>query len=324
MRAVLCRELGPPSSLVIEEVADPVAAQGQVVVDIAAAGVNYVDALFVAGRYQIKPALPFIPGSEIAGVVASTGPGVHDWAPGDRVLASSGIGGFATKVALAAGALYALPAGLDDPRAATFTQSYCTALFALRDRGGLGPGETLLVLGAGGGVGLAAIDVAVSMGATVLAAASTPAKRAAATAAGAAATIDSTAEPLKERARALAGGTGVDMVFDPVGGALAEPALRALGDRGRYLVIGFASGDIPALPLNQVLLRNRSVIGVDWGAWAMSHGSDQGQLLNELLARVAEGRLHPVAPTTYPLEEVAAALDALTGRAVVGKVALVP
>ena len=323
MRAVVCRELGPPSSLVIEERPDPVAGSGTVVVAVEAAGVNYVDALFIAGRYQIKPALPFTPGSEIAGTVTAVGPDVDAYAVGDRVLASTGLGGFATHAVVPATALSTVPDALDAPRAATFAQSYCTALFALRERGGLRSGETVLVLGGGGGVGLAAIDVATVLGARALAAASTGAKRAAAVAAGARAVIDPGAESLKDRARELAGG-GVDLVLDPVGGDLAEPALRALGDRGRYLVIGFASGTIPSLPLNQVLLRNRSVVGVDWGAWAMGHAAEQAELLAELLGLVAGGRLHPVAPATYPLDQVADALDALTARRAVGKIAVIP
>jgi len=324
VRAVVCRELGPPERLEVEERPDPVPTPGTVVVAVEAAGVNYVDALFIEGRYQIKPALPFTPGSEIAGTVRALGPGVQGVAVGDRVLASTGLGGFATHAVVAAGSLVPLPASLDAPRAATFTQSYCTALFALRERGRLGAGETVLVLGAGGGVGLASIDTAVALGANVIAAASSPAKRAAAVEAGAFSVIDTTGEDLKVRARELAGGSGVDVVVDPVGGEVAEPALRSLGDGGRYLVIGFASGTIPSLPLNQVLLRNRAVLGVDWGAWAMAHGDAQGALLTELVAMAAEGRLDPVAPSTFGLGQVAEALGSLTGRRAVGKVALVP
>jgi len=294
------------------------------VVAVEAAGVNYVDALFIEGRYQIIPAFPFTPGSEIAGRVTAVGEGVESVAVGDRVLASTGLGGFATCAVVPAASLHRVPGPLDAPRAATFTQSYCTALFALRARGALAPGETVLVLGGGGGVGLATIDVATALGARVVAVASTEAKRSAALGAGALAAVDPAAENLKVRARELAGGAGVDVVLDPVGGDLAEPALRALGDLGRYLVIGFASGTIPSLPLNQVLLRNRSVVGVDWGAWAMGHGSEQRALLGELLGMVATGRLHPVAPVTFGLDEVAEALETLTARRAVGKVALVP
>jgi len=328
MRAVVCRELGPPSSLEVAEVDPPEVRAGGVVVDVEAAGVNYVDALFVQGRYQIKPPLPFTPGSEIAGTVSAVGDGVTDVAIGDRVLVSCGLGGFAEQVCVSAASVSPIPAALDSARAAAFGQSYCTALFALRDRAHLQAGETVLVLGAGGGVGLATIDVARALGAHPIGAASTEAKRAAAVAAGAEAVIDTTTESVKDRSREIAreltdaSSTGVDLVLDPVGGELAEPALRAMGEGGRFLVIGFASGTIPALPANQVLLRNRSVVGVDWGAWALHHGDEQRALLTTLLELVEVGSLRPPAPTAYPLERVGAALDDLLGRKVVGKVVL--
>ena len=342
MRAIVCRELGPPSSLIVEDREPPTPGAGQVVVDVEAAGVNYVDALFVAGQYQIKPHLPFVPGSEIAGTVSSLGPGAADAgvAVGDAVLVSCGLGGFAEQVVVPVSSVVRRPANLDGPRAAAFTQSYATALFALRDRAHLQPDETVLVLGAGGGVGLACIDVAQALGGHAIAAASSPAKRDAAVAMGAAAVIDTTTESVKDRARELARElaargagergsaapvpTGVDVAVDPVGGDQAEEALRALGELGRFLVIGFASGTIPRLPLNQILLRNRAVLGVDWGAWAMAHAPDQGALLNQLLAWVAADQLHPPSPTTYPLDQAATALDDLTNRRVVGKVVLVP
>lgn len=308
----------------MEERDDPVPGPGQVLIAVEAAGVNFVDALFIAGQYQIKPPLPFVPGSEVAGTVAAVGDGVSAVAPGDRVLAGCGMGGYATHVLVPEGSVAPVPDTLDAARAATFIQSYCTALFALRERGGLQPGETLLVLGAGGGVGLACVDVAAALGATSLAVASTAAKREAAVAAGARAALDPGVESLKDRARELTGGAGVDVVMDTVGGDLAAPALRALDYGGRYLVVGFASGAIPSLPLNQVLLRNRAVVGVDWGAWAMSHAEAQRALLADLLAMVAAGALHPVAPATYPLDEAGRALEDLRDRRVVGKVALVP
>ena len=322
MRAVVCPELGPPDVLVVEERGPLTPGPGQVLVDVEAAGVNYVDALFVAGRYQIRPPVPFVPGSEICGRVAALGEGVATPPVGARVMGMPGLGGFAEQVVLAADAVVEVPDELDATRAATFIQSWCTALFALTRRTQVEPGERVLVLGAAGGVGQATIGVAGALGAEVIAVASSPAKRAAALAAGAAAVIDPDTEDLKIRARELGGG-GVDVVVDPVGGALAEPALRALRTGGRYLVIGFASGDIPALPLNQVLLNNRTVLGVDWGAWAMRHPDAQRALLEEALAMVRAGRVHPVAPTTYPLERAAEALADLEGRRVVGKVALV-
>jgi NADPH:quinone reductase len=324
VRAVVCHELGPPSVLRVEETPDPAPAPGGVVVKVEAAGVNYVDALFVAGQYQMKPALPFVPGSEVAGRIAAVGEGVAGVEVGRRVLASTGLGGYAERVAVAAGAVVPLPDQLDSPQAATFTQSYSTSLFALRDRAHAAAGETVLVLGAGGGVGLAAIGVARALGCRVLGAASSEEKRVAAKAAGAEAVLDPASQPVKDVAREWAGGTGVDMVVDPVGGELAEPSLRALGDAGRYLVIGFASGTIPSLPLNQVLLRNRTLLGIDWGIWAMRHPAEQASLLADLLQMVEESALDPVRPAEYRLDDVSRALDDLLGRRVVGKIALVP
>jgi len=303
---------------------DPKPGPGQALIEVEAAGVNFVDALFVAGKYQIKPALPFTPGSEIAGTVTAVSPGVDAVTPGDRVLASVGLGGFASHVLAPSNNLVQVPLGLELTRAATFSQSYSTAFFAFRNLAGLEAGDTVLVLGAGGGVGLAAIDVAVALGGTAIGAASSEDKRVAARAAGASHSIDATADDLKAKARELTNGRGVDIVLDPVGGHLAEPALRSLGYGGRYLVVGFASGGIPSFPLNQVLLRNRSVLGIDWGAWAMANTGPQQELLRELLDMVVEGRLHPVQPATYPLDKVGDALGDLLTRRVVGKVALVP
>jgi NADPH2:quinone reductase len=324
VRAVVCHELGPPSLLRLEERPDPVPAAGQVLVEVEAAGVNFVDGLFIAGQYQIKPPLPFTPGSEVAGRITAVGYGVDRLDLGQRVIASPGLGGYASHLLVAPAALTPNPDRLDGPRAATFSQSFCTCLYALRQRAGVQAGETVLVLGAGGGIGLAAIATARALGCRVIGAASSEAKRHAALEAGAETVLDSTTASIKDEARAWAGGTGVDVVVDPIGGPAAEPALRALGDGGRYLVIGFASGAIPTIPLNQVLLRNRSVLGVDWGIWAMQHGADQRTLLHDLLAMVGDDRIDPVHPTTYPLEQVGTALDDLLARRVVGKIALVP
>jgi NADPH:quinone reductase len=324
MRCVICTELGPPDLLTVVERDDLHAAEGQVVIDVAAAGVNYVDALFTAGQYQIKPPLPFTPGSEVAGTVRDVGAGVAGFEPGDRVLAMTGLGGYATQVALSPFQLVRVPPSMSLAAAACFMQSYGTALFALRDRAHAAPGESILVLGAGGGVGLATIDVATALGLRAIGAASSADKRAAALAIGAEAVIDTTTEDLKTRARDLAGGGGLDLVLDPIGGDLAEPALRALGYLGRYIVIGFAAGSIPKLPLNQVLLRNRSIVGVDWGAWQMAHPADNLALVTELLAMVADGALHPVEPTAYPFDQVAVALGDLLERRVTGKVVLTP
>ncbi len=297
-----------------------------------ASGVNFVDGLFVEGRYQVKPPLPFVPGGEIAGVVTELGEGVAEAAAseggprlavGDRVLASVGLGGFADEVVVPARQAVPAPARLSDGQAATFVQSYLTGWFALRERAHARDGQWMLVLGAGGGVGLAAVDIGRALGLQVIGAASSPGKRAAATAAGAVATIDTSSEDVKTRARELSGG-GVDLVYDPVGGDLSEQGLRSLGENGQLIVIGFASGSIARLPANQVLLRNRRVTGVDWGAWAGRHPTENRKMLNDVLARIEAGDLRPIEPATYPLADVARALTDLASRRVTGKVALVP
>ena len=323
MRRVICTALGPLDDLVVEDGPDPEPRPGGVVVAVEAAGVNYVDALFVQGRYQIKPPVPFTPGMEVAGTIASMGDGVEGWRVGDRVMAMVGLGGYTDRIALPALALVRVPDGLALPAAAAFIQSYCTALFALTRRTQVGATDTVLVLGAGGGVGQAAIDVATALGARVIAAASTEEKRAAATALGADAVIDYGAADLKTTVRELTDG-GADIVVDPVGGPHADAALRALRRFGRYLVIGFAAGPIPTIPLNQVLLNNRTVLGVDWGAWTMADPGGQRDLLAELLRMVERGDLTPPAPDTRPLDEVAAALTDLLERRVTGKLVLTP
>jgi len=323
MRAIVCHTPGQLSDLVVEEVADLMVRPGQVKVAVEAAGVNYVDALFVEGRYQIKPNPPFTPGSEVAGVVVELGEGVTSLNLGDRVLASPGLGGFAEQVVVAASACSVLPAVLTSTAAACFTQSYSTALYTYLHRVNLKPGERVLVLGGGGGVGLAAIRVGVALGATVYAAASTEEKRAAALAAGATAVFDGDPEQLKQTIRAGSEG-GIDVVIDPVGGPSTEASLRNLRDGGRLAVIGFASGPIPVIPSNLVLLRNRSLVGVDWGIWAMTNGEAQGELLRQLLDMVATGAIEVDEPTAYDFTRGVEALSDLLGRNVVGKIALVP
>jgi NADPH2:quinone reductase len=329
MQAVVCNQAGPVTDLVVEDRADLSPADGTVVVEVEAAGVNYVDALFVQGQYQIKPPTPFVPGGEVAGVVSAVGGGVEGVATGDRVIASVGLGGFASQVVARPSQLFAVPPAMTSTQAAAFTQSYCTALFSLRERAAVQPGEWVLVLGAAGGVGRAAIDVAKALGAHVIAGASSAERVAACLAAGADAGIDYSTDDLKTRARetAVAGGStsgGVDVVVDPVGADRAEPALRSLGYDGRYLVIGFAGGDIPRLPINQILLRNRRVVGVDWGAWMLGHAAEQRALLEELLTMVADGRLHPPEPTARPLADAGPALADLLAGAVTGKLVLTP
>lgn len=323
MQRIVCTEWGPPEGLTLSDEPDPTPGEGQVLVEVAAAGVNFVDALFVAGTYQIKVPPPFTPGSELAGTVTAVGPGVELIQVGDRVLSSLGLGAFSTHAVLPALGVTRIPDALPLPTAAALVQSYCTAWFALRRRTTVRPEETVLVLGAGGGVGLAAIDVARASGARVIAAASTDEKLEAARAMGADETIAYEREELKVRARELSDG-GVDVVIDPVGGPHTDPALRALGVFGRLVIIGFAAGSIASLPANQVLLKNRSVIGVDWGAWAMQHPASQAVVLDEVLDAVRMGDLHPVAPTERPLAEAGAVLRDLLDRRLQGKTVLVP
>ncbi len=323
MNAIVCHQPGELEDLVLEEVSDPTVRAGQVEIEVEAAGVNYVDALFVQGRYQIKPNPPFTPGSEVAGVVVAVGEGVTTVQLGDRVLASPGLGGFAERVVVSASSCMTLPETLTSVAAACFTQSYSTALYTYTERVHLQPGERVLVLGGGGGVGLAAIRVGVALGATVYATASTEQKRAAARQAGATAVFDGDPDSLKQAIREVIDG-GIDVVIDPVGGPSTEASLRNLRDGGRLAVIGFASGPIPAIPSNLVLLRNRSLVGVDWGIWAMTNGARQQELLRRLLEMVADGQLLVDEPTTYRFSAAAQALSDLVNRNVVGKIALVP
>jgi len=323
MRAVVCNEFGPLDALVVEARPDLDPGEGMVRIDVAAAGVNFVDGLICQGKYQLKPQVPFVPGSEVAGTVSAVGRGVAEWSVGDRVLVFCGFGGFATQVVAPAFSLVAVPDVLDLGRAAALIQSYCTMLFTLTRRTTVAPGEWVLVLGAGGGIGLAAVDVATALGARVIAAASSGDKLDAALAMGAEATIRYEEEDLKTRARELSGG-GVDVVVDPVGGRHTEPALRATHHLGRYCVLGFASGPIPSIPANQVLLNNRTVVGVDWGGWTFKDPLENRALIDELLAMVADGRLDPTAPATRPLGEAAAVMTGLIDRTVTGKVVLTP
>jgi NADPH2:quinone reductase len=301
------------------------AGSGQVVVDVTAAGVNFVDALTAQGKYQLRPTPPYIPGSEAAGVVAEVGEGVTSVAPGQRVVAMSGFGAFAGQVAAAELMVFPLPDGVADDVAAAMLQSYGTAMFTLRHRTHVDPGEWVLVLGAGGGVGLACVDVAHALGARVIAAASTADKLAAATAVGAEAVIayEDDGVDLKTAAREISGG-GVDVVIDIVGGRHAEPALRATKLFGRFCVVGFAAGTIPSIPLNQVLLNNRTVVGVEWGGWAYRNLVENHALLAEVLTMAGDGRLHPTVPAHRPLDEAAAVLQGLIDREIAGKVVLRP
>ncbi len=320
---VVCRELGSLDNVVIEERDTPLPGPGQVVVDVRAAGANYVDGLICQGRYQMKPSVPFVPGGEIAGVVSAVGDGVTRVQVGERVMAMIGFGAFAEQVVVAASSLDPIADGLTFGQAAAFIQSYCTAWFALARRITVSEGEWVLVLGAGGGIGLAAVDVAVALGAQVVAAASGTEKLEAARAMGAHATVAYEHDDLKARARGLTQG-GVDVVVDPVGGHHSEAALRATKAFGRFCVIGFASGTIASIPLNHVLLNNRTIVGVDWGAWAMRDPGGQRAMLDEIMEMVRSGRLHPIEPTQRPLDEAADVMASLLDRTQGGKVVLVP
>lgn len=323
MRRVVCRELGRLADLRIEELDDPLPRPGEVVVAVKAAGVTFVDALLVQGGYQLKPPLPFTPGGEAAGEVSAVGDGVTTCRVGQRVLVSCGIGGFTDRLAVPAQMARPLPDCLSFGQGAAMVQSYATALFALTRRAEVRRGQWVLVLGGGGGVGLAMVDVARHCGARVIAAASSDSKLDAARRAGAEAGIRYDREDLKARAREITGG-GVHMVVDPVGGEFAEPALRSLRPFGQYLIVGFAAGAIPAMKANLVLLQNRSLVGVDWGAWSFQEPEENARLIGEVVALAACGTIQPVEPTAFPLVLAGEALQALLDRRVTGKIVLVP
>lgn len=315
-------ELGPIENLETIEVESPPLRNGQVRLEILACGLNYVDSLFIEGRYQIKPPVPYHPGSEVVGRVIEVAPDVTSPSVGQRVFAPVGVGGFSSEAVIAASRVLPIPDALTDGQGATFMQSYLTAWFAFKERMTVREGMTMLVLGAGGGIGLAAVDTGVALGMRVIAAASSQDKRQLALDRGAFATIDVLTEDVKTRTRELSGG-GVDVVYDPVGGDLAEPALRALAPGGIFMVIGFVGG-IPRLPANFVLLQNRSVVGVDWGYWVGRNPDDNARMIREVLAEISAGRLNPVEPQIYPMSRAVDAMNDLKNRKVAGKVALVP
>jgi len=322
MKAVLCKAYGPPESLVVEELPSPVPGPGEVVVSVKAASVNFPDVLIIQNKYQFKPPLPFSPGSEIAGIVKAVGDDVTTVKAGDRVMAVTTYGAFAEEVKTEARRLLPLPPGMDFESAAAFGLTYATSDHALRDRGQLAAGETLLVLGAAGGVGLAAIEIGKALGARVVACASSDDKLAVCRAHGADDTINYATEDLRERIKALTGGRGVDVVYDPVGGGYTEPALRSLAWRGRLLVVGFAAGEIPKIPLNLTLLKGCSIVGVFWGDFARREPQRFAESMQQLGRWFAEGRLKPHVSQTFPLARAADALTLMANRQVKGKVVL--
>jgi NADPH2:quinone reductase len=322
MKAVVCKQYGPPESLVFEEMPSPRPGPGEAVVSVKAASVNFPDVLIIQNKYQFKPPLPFSPGSELAGVVKEVAPDVAGFKPGDKVIAFTTYGAFAEEVKTEASRLVPMPQGMDYPQAAAFLLTYATSDHALRDRGSLQAGETLLVLGAAGGVGLAAIDIGKALGARVIACASSEDKLAVCREHGADEGIDYAAEDLRERIKALTGGRGVDVVYDPVGGPYSEPAFRSLAWRGRLLVVGFAAGDIPKLPLNLALLKGASVVGVFWGDFARREPQKFAESVRQLGRWYAEGKLRPHVSQTLPLARAADALKLMAARQVKGKLVL--
>jgi NADPH2:quinone reductase len=322
MKAVLCKQFGPPDSLVVEEVPSPTAQAGEVVVAVKAASLNFPDVLIIQNKYQFKPPLPFSPGSELAGVVKEVGAGVSRFKAGDRVMAFTTYGAFAEEVKTEAARLIPLPEKMDFQTGAAFLLTYGTTDHALRDRGALAAGETLLVLGASGGVGLAAIEIGKALGARVVACASSEDKLAVCRSHGADATINYATQDLREQIKALTDGKGVDVIYDPVGGPYSEPAFRSIAWRGRHLVVGFAAGEIPKLPLNLTLLKGAAVVGVFWGDFARRQPNEFAQSIAQLGRWYAEGKLKPHVSQTLPLEKAAEALKLMAARQVKGKVVL--
>jgi NADPH2:quinone reductase len=322
MRAVLCKSFGPPENLVVEDVPSPVPGAGQVLINVAACGVNFPDVLIIENKYQTKPPLPFSPGGEIAGTIAALGDGVTGFKVGDRVIASTGWGGFAEQVVVETRRLLPVPEGMPLTTASAFVMTYGTSHYGLKNRANLQPGETLLVLGAAGGVGLAAVELGKAMGARVIAAASNAEKLAVCKEHGADEIIDYSSEDLRERLKVLAP-NGVDVVYDPVGGPYSEPALRSIAWEGRFLVIGFAAGEIPKIPLNLALLKSCQIVGVFWGAFTMRDPAGNQANLKELADWYLAGKLKPLVSASYPLERAADALNDMANRKVKGKVVLV-
>ncbi len=320
MKALLCKQFGPPESLVLEDLPSPHPGAGEVVISIKAASVNFPDVLIIQNKYQFKPPLPFSPGSELAGVVKEVGAGVTNVKPGDKVIAFTAFGAFAEEVKTEAVRLLPLPEGMSYEEGASFILTYGTTDHALRDRGQMKAGETLLVLGAAGGVGVAAIEIGKALGARVIACASTDEKLAVCRQHGADETINYATEDLRERIKALAGGKGVDVIYDAVGGPYTEPAFRSIAWRGRHLVIGFAAGEIPKLPLNLALLKGASVVGVFWGDFTRREPKVFAESARQLAKWYAEGKLKPHVSATFPLAKAAEAMNLLASRQAKGKV----
>lgn len=324
MKAALCKTLTGPDDLVIEDIAEPSAGPGEAVVRVKAAALNFFDTLAVRGKYQVKAPLPFSPAGEFAGVIESVGAGVTSVKVGDRVFGTAGHGAAREKMAVKVEGLNATPAGVSDDIAACITVTYGTALHGLKDRGEVKPGENVVVLGASGGAGLAAVELAKLMGARVIACASTDEKLAICKERGADALINYSSGDLKDDIRKHTGGNGADVVYDCVGDKFAEPAIRAMNWGGRYLVIGFAAGQIPKIPLNLLLLKSSSLVGVFWGAHVARDPAANRANLQQLAGWVAEGKLKPHIHKIFPLAQTADAIRELDRRASTGKVLIRP
>jgi NADPH2:quinone reductase len=322
MKAVLCKTYGPPESLVVEEVPSPRPGPGEVVVTVKAASVNFPDVLIIQNKYQYKPPLPFSPGCELAGVVKEVGEDVRSVKPGDKVMAYTTYGAFAEEVKLEASRIVPLPQGMDYESGAAFLLTYGTSDHALRDRGALKAGETLLVLGAAGGVGLAAVEIGKALGARVIACASSAEKLEVCREHGADATINYADQDLREQIKSLTDGRGPDVVYDAVGGSYSEPAFRSIAWRGRLLVVGFAAGEIPKLPLNLALLKGASVVGVFWGDFTRREPGAFADSVRQLGRWYGEGKLRPHVSRIFPMEKAAEALQLMAARQVKGKVVL--
>lgn len=324
MKAILCKAWGLPDTLVVEELPDVQPGPGQVAIDVQAAGVNFPDVLIIQNKYQFKPELPFSPGGELAGIVRAVGEGVSQYKTGDQVIAFVGHGGFAQQIAVPVQAVMPMPPGMSFDIAAAITLTYGTSHHAVVDRAQLKAGETMLVLGAAGGVGLAAIEIGKALGARVIAAASSDEKLEVCKAHGADALINYSTQDLREAVKAATEGKGPDVVYDPVGGIYAEPAFRSIGWRGRYLVVGFANGEIPKLPLNLTLLKGASLVGVFWGEFAKREPKANLAAMRELMGWLAEGKIKPHISARYALADTAKALNDMAARKVTGKVVILP
>ncbi len=322
MKAILCKEYGPAEKLVIEDIDSPVVKGYGVKIRVKAAGLNFPDTLIIENKYQLKPALPFSPGGEMAGEVLEVGEKVTRFKPGDRVAGLTGYGAFAEEIVAPEQNLLPIPDAMSDEKAAAFSMVYGTSYYALKQRANIQPGEILLVLGASGGVGLATVELGKAMGAHVIAAASSAEKLAVAKAAGADDLINYTEEPLKDAVKKLTKSKGVDVIYDPVGGEFTEQALRAMAWNGRHLIIGFAAGDIPKIPANLTLLKGCSVVGVFWGSFTQREPQASAQNMMELMKLYAEGKIDPKISEVFEFEDYAKALGALTERRATGKVVL--